>query len=197
MTMRSRLTAVLIIVAGGVLSLIASTQPWFEVLLVSGENDVLSVAGAAALPVLAPLSLAALALGLALTVVGPLLRYLFGALAIALGVVVAVGALQLGWGDAVPAVASTVTEATGLAGTESVRRLIADISATAWPVLTGVGGALIVAGGVLTLLGARRWGSAGRRYQSAGTGRADGASRPHDAIDSWDDLSHGDDPTER
>ena len=52
--------------------------------------------------------------------------------------------------------------------------------------------------GTVTLVTAHRWRAGGRRYQRDATpaGAATG-SRPHDAIDSWDDLTHGADPTAR
>jgi hypothetical protein len=59
-----------------------------------------------------------------------------------------------------------------------------------------VAGLLILLGGAFALATAHRWRSGGRRYQRE-RGHADSGSRPHDAIDAWDDLSHGDDPTAR
>lgn len=85
MTRRSRLLCVLAIIVGGAIALIGSTQTWLTVTLNAGAVEPLDVPGASALPLLAPLSLAALALGLALTVVGRVLRYVFGVLATVIG----------------------------------------------------------------------------------------------------------------
>ncbi len=85
MTARARSSAVLAIIAGGALAIISSTQTWLDVTLDAGATAALQVAGAKAFTMLAPLSLAALALGLALTVVGRALRYAFGALALLIG----------------------------------------------------------------------------------------------------------------
>ncbi len=60
---RARSTAVLAMLAAGALGVIASTQTWIDVTLDDGAQQTLAVAGADALPVLTPLSLAALALG--------------------------------------------------------------------------------------------------------------------------------------
>lgn len=204
MNRRARLIAVLTVVVGGAVALIGSTQTWLEVTL-RESGDVLEVAGDRALPLLAPLSLAALALGLALTIVGRALRYIFGALAVAIGVALAIGAGRIALIQPLDAVAATVTEATGLAGTDAVTSLVGAIAATAWPALGIVAGVLIAAGGAFVLATAHRWSGSGRRYRttapSGGRGEPANAthdpSRPYDAIDSWDDLSRGEDPTAR
>ncbi|MBD7957875.1 Trp biosynthesis-associated membrane protein [Microbacterium sp. Sa4CUA7] len=198
MTRRARLMAVLAIVVAGGAAVISSTQTWLHVTLTDGAADSLAVPGTAAVPVLAPLGLAALALGLALTIVGRVLRYVFGVIAIAIGA----SLLALVWPVAIdlplPAVAATVTEATGLSGLEAVSALVAEITATAWPWVALVAAVVLIAGGAFTLATAHTWRGSGRRYRTdtpaAGTGGTAG-SRPHDAIDSWDDLSRGADPT--
>lgn len=194
---RARLSSVLAVILGGALALISSTQTWLDVTLRDGASETLHVPGAAALPLLAPLSLAALALGLALTIAGRVTRYVFGVLAVAIGVGLLAGAWRIVAEHPVDAVTSTVAEATGLTGTDTVRALVASLTTTPWPYIAVATALLIVAGGVLTLVTARSWGGAGRRFRTAAAPAADrpGSSRPHDAIDSWDDLSRGDDPT--
>ncbi|GAA3902532.1 Trp biosynthesis-associated membrane protein [Microbacterium invictum] len=200
---RARMIAVTIILAAAAVTLIGSTQTWLDVTLREGTHPVLAVDGATALPLLAPLSLAALALALALTIVGRVLRWLFGALAVGIGVVLAVGSAQIVADAPVTAFATVVTEATGLSGTETVRGLVSTVTTTPWPAVTVVTAAIIALGGVFTLMTAHTWGRSGRRFRTdaattvegtaAPAGRA--GSRPHDAIDSWDDLSRGEDPT--
>ena len=102
----------------------------------------------------------------------------------------------------VDAVAKVVTDATGLSGEQAIQGLVASIGATPWPIVTAVAGVLVVAGGVFTLATAHRWSRGGRRYERDAAVGASAGARPHDAarddaIDSWDDLSHGDDPTVR
>jgi hypothetical protein len=197
MSRRLRTTSVLAILTGGALALIASTQTWLDVVLRDAGVPPLPVPGASAVPLLARLSLAALALGLALSIVGLALRYVFGVLGVAIGGVLLVAAWRIGVDRPIDAVASTVTEATGLAGATTIEALVAEVTATPWPLVTVAASLLVIAGGALTLATAHRWGGAGRRYRTdaAGVAATAAGSRPHDAIDSWDDLSRGDDPT--
>ncbi len=198
MIARARSLAVLAIVLGGAAAIIASTQTWLQVTLLSGASEPLAVPGASALPLLAPLSLAALALGLALTVVGRVLRYAFGVVAILIGGTLLSGAARIGLEHPVDAIAAVVTKATGLSGNTVIAGLVGEISGTPWPFIAAVAGVVIAAGGILTLATAHRWRSGGRRYRrEVAHEQIASGSRPHDAIDSWDDLSHGDDPTAR
>ncbi|MEX0151544.1 Trp biosynthesis-associated membrane protein [Microbacterium sp. LMI1-1-1.1] len=193
---RGRSVAVLAMLLAGALGVISSTQTWMDVVLADGAQQSLSVPGSDALPVLTPLSLAALALGAALSIVGPVLRYVFGVLGLAIAAIVGVSTAQILFTAPVSATAATVTEATGISGLDAVADLVADISLTPWPALTLVVQMLLAVAAVFTLVTARRWRSgAGRKYRTETAGAADGTSRPHDAIDSWDDLSRGDDPT--
>ncbi|MFT4051775.1 MAG: Trp biosynthesis-associated membrane protein [Microbacterium sp.] len=204
MSARERTAAVLAVVLGGAGAVVASTQPWLAVTLRAGASESIDVAGASAFPLLAPLGLAALALGLALSVVGRVLRYVFGVLAGAIGAAVVIGAARIGIGQPLDAVAQSVTTATGLSGTDAISDLVSEIAGTAWPFVATIGGVAVAAGGILTLATAHRWRTGGRRYQrdasrtpaTAAGPRPDDASRDK-AIDSWDDLSHGEDPTAR
>lgn len=199
MIRRARLLAVVGALAAGALGIISSTQTWLTVVLADGADQALAVPGAAAIPVLAPLSLAALALGGALSIVGRVLRYAFGVLAAAIAITLGVLTWQVAVDPAVSSVASTVTAATGISGDAALSELIASVTTTAWPAVTLVGWAALLGAGVLTLATAHRWQGSGRRYRTDVAAPAPapgvGASRPHDAIDSWDDLSRGDDPT--
>jgi uncharacterized membrane protein (TIGR02234 family) len=199
MIRRARLLAVVGALAAGALGIISSTQTWLTVVLADGADQALAVPGAAAIPVLAPLSLAALALGGALSIVGRVLRYAFGVLAAVIAITLGVLTWQVAVDPAVSSVASTVTTATGISGDAALFELIASVTTTAWPAVTLVGWAALLGAGVLTLATAHRWQGSGRRYRTdvAAPAPTPGVaeSRPHDAIDSWDDLSRGDDPT--
>lgn len=198
MTARARTLAVVASILGGAIAIVASTQTWLTADLRVGAAEPLAVAGAAAFPLLAPLSLAALALGLALTIVGRLLRYLFGALATAIGATLLIGAFRIGIERPIDAVASAVTEATGLSGESAIADLVASIGVTPWPFIAALGGVIVLVGGLLTLSTAHLWRSGGRRFRRDDDEAVSApGSRPHDAIDSWDDLSHGHDPTAR
>ena len=197
MIRRARLLAVVATLAAGAVGVVSSTQTWLVVTLEGGGRPELVVPGAAAVPVLAPLSLAVLALGAALSIAGPVLRFVFGVLTVAIAAVLGFLSAQVAVATPVTAVASTVTGATGITGAEAVDALVAGVRATPWPALTVAASVVLLAAGVLVLATARRWGRSGRRYESdAAPGASAAASRPHDAIDSWDDLSRGTDPTD-
>lgn len=200
MIRRARTLCVVAALAVGALSVISSTQTWLIVTLDDGSGTELAVSGAAAVPVLTPLGLAVLALGAALSIVGPVLRYLFGALTLAIAGAIGYLSAQVAFLAPVSAVASSVTAATGISGLESVSALVDALTATAWPALTVALAAVLLADGILIFATARTWSRSGRRYEadaaaSTGPDAAASASRPYDAIDSWDDLSRGTDPT--
>lgn len=192
---RARSLSVVGMLLAGALGVISSTQTWIDVTLADGAQQTLAVPGADAVPVLTPLSLAALALGAALSIVGRILRYVLGAIALAIAGVVGVATAQVLLTMPVSATAATVTEATGISGMDAIADLVSSMALTPWPAVTLVAELLLAAAATFTLVTARQWqGSAGRKYRTATDAPAD-ASRPHDAIDSWDDLSRGADPT--
>lgn len=199
MIRRARLLAIVAILACGALGIISSTQTWLTVVLDDAAGRTLAVPGAAAIAVLAPLSLAVLALGGALSIVGLVLRYVFGAITVLIAVVLVWLTGAVAFTHPTTAVAGTVTEATGITGDAAVADLVSSISATPWPFVTLAAWVVLVAAGVFTLATAQRWKGSGRRYRTddATPSTASAGSRPHDAIDSWDDLSRGEDPTDR
>ena len=199
MTRRARLIAVVALVACGAVLVISSTQTWLTVVLDDGAAHALEVPGASAIPVLAPLGLAVLALGGALSIVGPVLRYAFGGLTVLIAGVLGWLTAQVALSHPIGAVASTVTEATGITGEGAVSELVSSITATAWPAVTLVATFALLVAGVFTLATAHTWRGSGRRYRTEDGPQpaAAAGSRPHDAIDSWDDLSRGEDPTTR
>jgi hypothetical protein len=190
---RGRSIAVIGFLIAGAIGIISSTQTWLTVQRADAAEPIL-VPGADALALLAPLSLAILAVGAALTLGGVVLRYLFAALALPAGVLLAWWTAEILIARPVSAVAPTVTETTGLAGASTVADMIAAIEPSAWPVIALVGWVVLIAAALFALITAHRWKSGGRRY------RTDAAAHepqdgPVDAIDSWDDLSRGTDPT--
>lgn len=190
---RGRSTAVIAFLLAGAVGIISSTQTWLTVIRADAGEPIL-VPGADALALLAPMSLAVLALGAALAIVGRTLRYVFATLALLGGALLAWWTAEIVFTAPVSAVAATVTDTTGLAGGSAVTDVIDSITASFWPVLALIGWALLIVASVFTLLTANRWKSGGKRYRpdAAAHGEADG---PVDAIDSWDDLSRGTDPT--
>lgn len=198
MIRRARLLAVIAHVACGAVVVISSTQTWLTAVLDDGAGHALAVPGASAIPVLAPLGLAVLALGGALSIVGTVLRYLFGAISVLIAATLTWLSAQIVLGPPTGAVASAVTESTGITGETAVADLVASISQTPWPAVTLVTAVVLLVAGAFTLATAHRWRGAGRRYRTdEDVHTPASASRPHDAIDSWDDLSRGEDPTAR
>jgi hypothetical protein len=195
MIRRARVIAVLGMLLAGAVGVISATQTWVDVVLADGSGQALAVPGAEAVAVLTPLSLAALALAGALSITGLVLRYVFGAIAIAIGGVLAALSAPVAFGPPVSAVTSTVTTATGIAGSDAIAALIATATPTPWPAVTLVAALMLAVVGAFTLVTARRWRSSADRKYRTGARAAAAQSRPHDAIDSWDDLSRGDDPT--
>jgi len=188
---RGRTLSVLLLLGGGAVLLVGSTQTWMTAQLADAD---LPVPGAAASPVLQPLALAVLALALVLALSGPVLRYVLGVVATILGVAILASIAGTAFSPSVAAVSSTVTEHTGLAGDEAVSGLVRAIVPTAWPIASVLAAVAIVIGGAAVLATARHWRRAGRRYETPTAAPHDG---PLDAIESWDDLSHGQDPTSR
>ena len=75
---------------------------------------------------------------------------------------------------------------------------VADVAAagglSGWAVTAALGALLLLAGGLLTVLGARAWGALGQRYDAPGAPAAQ--PRPKDPeVAAWDALDRGEDPT--
>jgi uncharacterized membrane protein (TIGR02234 family) len=167
------------------------SQTWFT-LSVLGKP--FPVSGQVAGSALSALALASLALIAALAIAGRFFRVVLGILLALLGVcVIAVSAFAIG--NPVVAATSAITKATGVAGAQSVAKLVTATSMTAWPVVA------IVLGVLLTLLGlaiaptARSWPDSGRKYSRSRLTVPDADTQ--DPVQEWDALSEGDDPTKR
>lgn len=176
----------------GAIGIISSTQTWLTVERADAGEAIL-VPGASALVLLAPLSLAVLALGAALAIAGKAVRVVFGVLAGATALFLGWSTLQLLLAEPFGAVAATVTEVTGLAGGDAVHEVVTRIVPSAWPYIALVGWVILLAASIVVLVTWRGWKAGGRRY------RTDQAAVVHDgpvdAVDSWDELSRGTDPT--
>lgn len=197
---RQRLLAVVAVLAGAGLVVLAASRDWVTQ-QVSGVPGVVRVtaSGAQAAPAVGALAVVAGAVAVVLLIAGPLAARLAGVLAVlaGAGVVAAVVAVLA---DPRGAAASAVSGATGRAGLQS-----GAASPSVWVWLALVGGVLVAAGGLLAVLRSGRWPVPGRRFET-GTGRgrprAEGPGavaegRPQDAVAAWDALSRGEDPTGR
>ncbi|KRE23585.1 Trp biosynthesis-associated membrane protein [Agromyces sp. Soil535] len=203
---RMKLPVVVVTVIGAALALLSWSQTWFELELTDasaqGAGEAIAVPGSVASPALAALGLAGLALVAALAIAGPGIRIVLGVLEVVLGgcVLLAVG---VSLGDPIAAAAPAVTDATGVSGSGPTAELVASATATVWPAAAVVGGVLFVLAGIAVLVTGTRWPVSSRRYRGARLADADeGASGAHEraasdrAIDDWDELSRGDDPTD-
>lgn len=81
----------------------------------------------------------------------------------------------------------------GLAVLAGAVRGILDGTGVGWPALAGLGGALLVAGGALTVLRGRDWPAMGSRYDARVS--KDSRRPPTDTLGTWTALDRGEDPT--
>ena len=200
---RIKLTLILgVLVASGI-ALLSWTQVWIlaDVATSGSAVDHLDVTGATASPALTALALAGLALGGALTIAGPVIRVVLGLLEVLLGFSVFLGAF-LALSNPAGASAAAVTAATGISGEKSIDQAVTNPTVTAWPFVALAAAVLMAAVGVAVIVTARRWPGPTTRYQAvrlepARPADADAAADAptRDAVDDWDELSRGDDPT--
>ena len=180
---RLRLTLVLAGLALGGLVLLTWTRNWVTVRLV--DQSELVVPGQAAAPVLSTLGIAVLALSAALTIAGPVLRRVLGAVQVLIGLATVFAAIAV-LADPIGASTSTITAATAVAGPESVAALVSSAATELWPSLAGIAGVLLVVVGAAVLITAGRWSPATRKYESD---RGIDTS----SAGAWDALSEGSD----
>ncbi|MHA7986524.1 Trp biosynthesis-associated membrane protein [Rathayibacter sp. CAU 1779] len=215
---RLKYSIILVAVLASGLVLTASTQTWYTLHLsaTSGHSGALTVSGADAAPAIAALSLAGVAFGGALALAGRVLRYVLAVLGIVLAASI-IGSTASAMADPAATGITVVTKATGIAGDASVRAVIARTDATAWPAVALVAGIVLALAAVAAGVTAHLWPTASRRYGATQDASApiqqDGAAPKTDgddhlsaadqrarardaAIDDWDELSRGDDPTE-
>ena len=191
---------VLAVLAASGLALLAWTQVWVNITLAgdASSQPALEVAGSVAAPGLTALALAGLALAGALTIAGPVIRIILGLLELLLGVSVVLSS-ALAIADPVGVSSAAVTTATGIAGTNSTRDAVAGAALTAWPFLALVAGILMLIVGLLVAVTGRFWPGPAKRYENTKfepvTDAQTGQVRPRDAVDDWDGLTRGDDPT--
>lgn len=193
----------IVVVAGllvaGVIML-AWTQTWFTVRLHAGAAVTSTVAadGAAVVPQYTALAIASLALFLAMTIAGRVLRVVLAAVEILLGLGVVVSGIAA-LGDPIAAARGAVGEVAGVSDLRAVRAVVSSVSVSAWPAVGIAGGVLAVLLGVVVIVVQRAWPGPSRKYgaATAGAAAAARAAAPvqRDAVVDWDDLSAGVDPT--
>lgn len=193
---RSRpLVVVLGLAVAGVVML-AWTQTWFTVHLDASAAVTSTVAadGSKVVPQYTALAIASLALFLAMTIAGRVVRVVLAAIEILLGlgiVVSGIGALV----DPVAAAKGAIGDVTGVSDLSAVRGIVTSVGVSAWPAVGIAGGVLAVLLGVVVLVVQRSWPGPSRKYAASPAATAPKAPVQRDAIVDWDDLSAGVDPT--
>lgn len=201
--MNRRRSRPLVVVAGlavaGIIML-SWTQTWFTVHLHAGTAvaDRVAADGTAVVPQYTALAIASLALFLAMTIAGRVVRVVLAGIEVLLGLGVAWSGI-VAVTDPVAAAKGAVAGVAGVSDLSAVRRAVASVDVTAWPVVGIVGGVLAVVLGVVVLVVQRSWPGPSRKYgaQTNGAVAQARAVAPveRDAIVDWDDLSAGVDPT--
>ena len=217
---RVKYSLMLLLLVGAGLAMLASTQNWFAITLVpSAEHAaVITVQGSTAAPALTALALAGIALAAALAIAGRIARIVLGVLGAIVGVCILISTISA-VDDPIGTSASAITTATGVAGRDSVARLVATADVEFWAWIGLAGGIIVILAGLAVPFTNRLWPDASRRFETVrfeSPGSDDGteddarvqesipsrrATPPPTnsrdmAIDSWDELSHGSDPTE-
>ncbi len=167
-----------------------TTQTWIHVAI--GPSEVaqsdLDIPGSKAAVAVSALALVALAGSLATTIAGKIARIITSAVVFlsAVGIIAVVAGVLA---DPVAAAASEVGAATGIDGQAS------DAAVTVFPVLA-IAAAAVLALAALALLWFGRGWNVRTKYDAAKTGTPTQKTGPVDDIDSWDQLSRGEDPTD-
>ncbi len=206
--MRScRTHAVLLVVAGGLLAVLAGGRTWLTVTPLASagiaSRAAVEVTGREAAPGGPALGLVALAGAVALLASGRRVRQVVAGLLVLCGA--GLVAVRLAFGAAVDAVAQdAVARATGTT-VRGAGELVA--RPTAWGGVCAAAGVLVAAGAVLALVRGGRWSGPARRYETAPVAAAAAAAagpttpggmaaQRDRAYDAWDALSSGADPTD-
>jgi hypothetical protein len=222
---RIKYSLMLLILVGAALAMLASTQNWYRIVLVPSADHtaVVTMQGSSAAPALTALALAGIALAAALSIAGRIARIVLGLLGALVGICILVSTASA-LSDPVAAAGSAITSATGVAGSTSIAHLVQSLQVEFWAWLAVAGGVIVVVAGIAVPITNRRWPDASRRFETApaesadsragvagaeagATGTSSAAAsrrspRPPEsardlAIDSWDELTRGTDPTEQ
>lgn len=189
----SRRTLVLVILAASALLLLSTTQTWVTAsgLGETATVDEVAITGAEAAETVTAMGLVGLASALALTIARKLIRYLIAVLVLASSAISGAAVVAV-LSDPAAAVTAALGETTGTTTDAQDYAL----SPALWLAVVAV--VLVTLAGLALLLVSHRWPDrAGRRYESPAEGATATAAEDLDEFDLWDDLSQGEDPTER
>ncbi|WP_158595364.1 Trp biosynthesis-associated membrane protein [Galactobacter caseinivorans] len=187
----SRRNVILLGIAAGLVGLLGVTQTWITVPPPSSGVQLGSVAvsGADAASAVLALTVVGLACAVAATIAGKIARYIVAAVQFLVGAGV-VGFVIPVLLDPHKAAAAKVSEAFGL-------QVVPDAAyqLSFWPVVSMVGGVLMVLAALALAWSSRGW-TSGHRYERTTGGRAVVTNETMDDIDRWDAFTEGEDPTE-
>lgn len=191
----SRSVTVLILLLGGVLALIGSTQTWvtatgFEATHI--QNVQLS--GQEASPVITAMALVTVVAGAALSIARKIGRWVIGIVAI-------FATVTMGWAtitvmvNPLGAATQKIAETTGTSGVDGDTAATIEVSLLPW--LTVIGSVIGLIGALIALTVGNRWPIGKTKKYDIGVQRptAQQPDGPLDEIDTWDELSRGKDPT--
>ena len=163
----------------------AWTQTWYTI-DVALPKPVL-VDGTIAAPAMTALALAELVLVLALAIAGRFFRVVLAVIQALVGVAI-IASAATSIADPLTASSSAISKATGITGRNYG---LSPVQMSAWPVLSLIAGVLLILVAAAILVLARTWpNSTSRKYT-----RMAEANAERTAVDDWDSLSVGDDPT--
>ncbi|WIB14247.1 Trp biosynthesis-associated membrane protein [Curtobacterium sp. MCPF17_050] len=167
---RSRPLVVVVGLAVAGLVMLAWTQTWFTVHLDHSAAVVKTVAadGATVVPQYTAVAIASLALFLALTIAGRVVRVVLAVVQFLLGVAVVVTGISA-LSDPVAAARSAVGSVAGVSDIGAVRQVVTRVDVSIWPVVGITGGVLAALLGVAVLVLQRSWPGPSRKYGDAAT----------------------------
>lgn len=167
-----------------------TTQTWIHVAIAQGEvvQSDLNIPGSKAAVAVSALALVALAGALATSIAGKIARIITSAVVF----LSAAGIIAVVLGILTDPVAAAMTEVGAATGIESAASAA---TTTAFPVLALIAAAVLAVAALAVLWFGRGW-NVRTKYDAAKTGTAGKNSGPVDDIDSWDQLSRGEDPTD-
>jgi uncharacterized membrane protein (TIGR02234 family) len=183
--------ALLGLIVGGGLALLASGRPWQTVTAHRDRplaDDILDVTGRTLHPAVTGFAVVALAGVVGILASRGLARRLIGAVLVIAGAVIcwdAVTALRAISSDHARTLLRDARSGVGL----DAGRVVTVTVHPVWPILAGLGGLLVVAGGALTVWSGATWSGLSSRYerpQPAG---------PQSEATLWSELDRGIDPT--
>ncbi|MCM3659842.1 Trp biosynthesis-associated membrane protein [Georgenia satyanarayanai] len=194
----SRGRAVVVVLVLGAVTFGLSLLPWASATVptVIAEQTV-TVTGGDAAPATTATGLAVLATALAVALGGRWVSRLCAVALLALGALLAAAAVGFLLDPRPPLLAAA-------AAVSGVREISAEPSTTLWPWLAVAAGVLVAASAVLVLRAARTATAGGRRFERAPavgerprpTPDAEARDERVRAMDDWDALGRGEDPTE-